>query len=57
MKSYILTEREKEIIRKYLETGEKAKSIYVYIHRAKRYYPQLAADVEMMKMLLDREFK
>lgn len=57
MKSYILTKKEREVIRKYLETGEKDKSIYVYLLRAKRYFPQLLVDLDLLKMLLGSKFQ
>ena len=53
MKSYILTEREREVITRFLETGEKEKSFYIYVHRAKRYYPQLAEDLELIVKILN----
>ncbi len=52
MKSYILTDHERDVIKKFLKTGVKKKSISVYLVRAKRYFSNLKNDLELLERLL-----
>lgn len=44
MKTYILTPREREIARRFIETGEKLEGYRLLLHRCRRYLPQLDED-------------
>ena len=54
MKSYILTDHERDVIKKYLEMDVREKSISVYRVRAKRYVPRLREDMDLIEKLLKK---
>ena len=51
MREYILTEQEKQIIRKYLETGEKLEGFRMLLSRI-RNMQAVSADLELIKQFL-----
>lgn len=48
MRQYILTELERNIIRRYLETGDKLEGFKVLLHRCRR-LQTVNADLELIK--------
>jgi len=51
MRSYILTENETEIIRRFLETGDKLEGFKVLLHRC-RHMEKIEKDLELIKRFL-----
>jgi hypothetical protein len=51
MREYILTEQEKQIIKKYLETGEKLEGFRMLLSRC-RNIESVNADLELIKAFL-----
>ena len=55
MRQYILTKREREAIRQYLENGVRTDEMRVIIHRARRFYSRLSEDLCLIEALLKKE--
>jgi hypothetical protein len=53
MREYILTEKEREVLKDYLENGVKGNHYYVLLHRLKKNYESLKRDFD----LIDRSMK
>ena len=53
MRQYVLTELERNIIRKYMETGEKLEGFKVLLHRC-RGLQAINADLELIKDFLKK---
>jgi hypothetical protein len=51
MREYILTEQEKQIIKKFLETGEKLEGFRMLVSRVKK-MQAINADLELIKKFL-----
>ena len=51
MRKYILTELEKKIIKKYLDTGEKLEGFKIILHRV-RNMQTVNSDLELIKQFL-----
>ena len=51
MREYILTEQEKQIIKKFLETGEKLEGFRMLLSRAKK-IQAINADLDLIKKFL-----
>lgn len=54
VRSYILTERERQIAERYLKTGEKLETLTELLFHLKRNYPNLKSDMELIKELLKK---
>jgi len=54
MREYILTEREKEILRVFVETGIKLNGFSVLYNRLKRANKRLTEDFELIKAALEK---
>jgi len=52
MKEYILTEKERKVLNDYLEKGVKGNHYYVLVHRLKKNYNVLRADMELIERML-----
>jgi hypothetical protein len=53
MREYILTDNEKQIINKYLETGEKVRNFDTLLHRI-RNMQGITTDMELIKKFLEK---
>lgn len=53
MREYILTEKERQIIKRYIETGEKLEGFKIILHRA-RNMQIVNSDLELIKTLLSK---
>jgi hypothetical protein len=53
MRQYILTDLEKQIINKYLETGDKLEGFKVLLHRCRRLQP-ITEDLELIRQFLKK---
>jgi hypothetical protein len=53
MREYILTEQERKIIKKYLETGEKLEGFRVLLYRC-RHMKKVQEDLNLIKQLLEK---
>ncbi len=49
VRTYILTEREREILKRYTETGEKLNGFDILIHYINKYKPQLIEDFDLIE--------
>ena len=53
MRDYILTPGEKQIIKRYLENGERLEGFYVLLHRARKQKPErINEEMELIKQFL-----
>jgi cytosine/adenosine deaminase-related metal-dependent hydrolase len=60
MRNNILTDHERTLIKKYLETGERLEGFKVLLHRARKQQPdpeQTKTDLELIKQLLQKAGK
>jgi len=55
VRGYILTEREREMVKHYFQTGQKLASFYVLVHELKKTRPQIREDLELIDKLLQKE--
>ncbi|UCH37737.1 MAG: hypothetical protein JSV76_00725 [Candidatus Bathyarchaeota archaeon] len=55
MHERILTQREKDAIRVYLETGQSSGFVYVLRHRTKKFLPILKAEIELLEQFVNIE--
>ena len=53
MREYLLTEREKQIIRKYIETGEKLEGFRTLLTRC-RHIDTVQEDLNLIKQLFEK---
>jgi hypothetical protein len=53
MRRYLLTDREREIIKRYLETGEKLDGFSVLLHRCKALMLGIKSDYDLIEKLLE----
>jgi hypothetical protein len=53
MREYLLTEKEKQVITEYLETGKKLEGFRVILHRAKN-MQVINSDLELIKKFLSK---
>lgn len=56
MRSYILTKKEKQIIAKYLKTGERLEGFAVLLHRCRNMQP-INEDLQLIKRFLAKTGK
>jgi hypothetical protein len=54
MREYVLTEKEKTIIKKYLETGERLEGYAMLLSRCKRITP-LKEDIKLIEQFLNKQ--
>lgn len=54
MRSYILTEREREILKRFIETNEKLDGFSVLLHYLKKHRATLNQDLEMVETVLEK---
>jgi hypothetical protein len=52
MRAYILTETERQLLKRYLETGTKTSSLLVLLHRIRKNLSTLKEDVDLSKRAL-----
>jgi hypothetical protein len=57
VRAYILSEREKEILKRYTETGEKLNGFDILIHYINKYKPQLVDDFALIETALKQKSK
>jgi len=55
MRSYILTEREREILKHFVETGEKIDGFAVLVHDLRKHRDALNEDLELVEAFLKKE--
>jgi hypothetical protein len=55
MREYILTEREREVIRAFLKSGVTNDAVYLLRHRAKNAQAKLKEDLLLVEELLAKE--
>jgi hypothetical protein len=53
MRQYLLTEQERQIIKKYIDTAEKLEGFKVLLHRC-RHIETVQEDLNMIKQLLEK---
>jgi hypothetical protein len=53
MRQYLLTEQERQIIKKYLQTGDRLEGFKVLIHRC-RHMETVQEDLNLIKQLLEK---
>jgi len=56
MRSYILTERERRILRRFVDTGEKLDGFAVLVHHLKKHRDTIRRDLELVDASLQRRF-
>lgn len=54
VRSYILTERERRILRRYIETGEKLDGFAVLVHHLKKHKDAISEDLGLLKASLQK---
>jgi hypothetical protein len=54
VRAYILTETERQLLKRYLETGTKTSSLLVLLHRIRKNLSTLKEDVDLLKRALVR---
>jgi GTP cyclohydrolase FolE2 len=54
MRSYILTERERKILKRFIESGEKLDGFTVLLHYLKKHRASLSRDFEMVETVLEK---
>jgi len=57
VRAYILTEREREILKRFVETGEKINGFTVLIHYLKKYKDKLREDLDLIESAIKRSGK
>ena len=55
MNNRILTPHEREVIKLYLDGGERVSAIRVYLSRAKRSYRTLKEDLDLIERFMNHE--
>jgi len=54
MRAYILTETERQLLKRYLETGTKTSSLLVLLHRIRKNLSTLKEDINLLERALVR---
>ena len=54
VREYILTKRERHILERFLETGEKLNGFSVLLHYLKKGQEQISADLELIRKALEK---
>jgi len=54
VRAYILTEREREILKRFVETGEKMNGFSVLIHYLRKYKNSLKEDLDLIELAIRR---
>jgi len=54
MREYVLTEKEREIVRQYLKDGTKLYGFYQLVSRGKRNLLRLREDLELLEKILKK---
>ena len=54
VRAYILTKREREILKRFVKTGEKINGFTVLLHYLKKYKDQLDEDMNLIKLAIER---
>jgi len=54
VRTYLLTERERKILERFVETGEKLSGYQVLTHHLKKARKQLAKDVELINKTIKK---
>jgi len=54
MRTYILTQKEREILETYINSGTKLNGFSVLINRLKKAYPTLEKDFELIKTTMEK---
>ncbi len=55
VRAYILSEREREILKRFTETGEKLNGFDILIHYINKYRPQLTSDFDLIETALKQK--
>jgi hypothetical protein len=55
VRAYILSEREKEILKRFTETGEKLNGFDILIHYINKYRPHLIEDFDLIETALKKK--
>ncbi len=55
VRAYILSEREREILKRFTETGEKLNGFDILIHYINKYKPQLINDFDLIEAALKQK--
>jgi len=55
MREYILTEKERIVLKCYSEKGIKSNHFYVLVHRLRKNYNSLKTDMHLVEMVLRQE--
>ena len=55
VRAYILSERERKILKRYTETGEKLNGFDILIHYINKYRPQLIDDFDLIETALKQK--
>jgi len=55
MRSYILTERERRILKRFVETGEKLDGFAVLVHHLRKHRDALSEDLGLVEAFLERD--
>jgi hypothetical protein len=53
VRAYILTEHERTVLQRYIETGEKLNGYAVLTHLLRKALPQVEKDLELVKRALE----
>ena len=54
MRSYLLTEQERKMIRKFLETGDKLEGFKVLLYRCRHSQTTIKTDLDLIKKFLEK---
>lgn len=57
VRAYILTERERKLAKRYLETGDRLETLNILLHHLKRDYSTLKSDIQLIENLLEKKGK
>ncbi len=55
VRAYILTTREKTILKRYIETGEKLNGFDILIHYLNKYQTQLNEDLDLIETAIQQK--
>jgi len=55
MREYILTEKERKVLKNYIESQLKDNHFYVLIHRLRKCYEGLRKDMDMIDQVLNQK--
>ena len=54
MRTALFSDKEREMVKQYLETGEKDEGFSVLVHRCRRGHTQIKEDLVLLNQLLQR---